>query len=116
MYFRYTSSSSYKLPYVSEAGGTTSQINCIFALQKIFVYRHTFGSCRFTSADPGTQPVMINLPQTLEYRYILIPGLVSGGRFTSGAAAGYTVDQLKAMSYEDVRTLFNIPENGSREK
>lgn len=118
-YFRVGSIGPYKLPYISDAGGATNQINCIFALQKIFIYRHTFNTCRFTSAVaesyPG-QPVMINLPQSLEYRYILIPGLIAGGRFSSGPAAGYTVDQLKAMSYEEVRSLFSIPENGSKEK
>lgn len=49
-------------------------------------------------------------------RYVFIAGTVSGGRITSGAAAGYSVDQIKSMSYEQVKALFNIPENGSNEK
>lgn len=118
-YFRVGSIGPYQLPYISDAGGATNQINCIYALQKIFVYRHTYNTCRFTSAVaesyPG-QPVLINLPQSLEYRYVLIPGLIAGGRFTSGPAAGYAVDQLKAMSYERVKELFAIPENGTNEK
>lgn len=52
----------------------------------------------------------------IEYRYVLIPGGIAGGRFTNGPAGGYNVDQVKAMSYEQVRTLFNIPENGTNEK
>ncbi len=41
------------------------------------------------------------------FRYILIPGAVAG-RFTTGSVAGYTVDQLKAMSYNQVCELLNI--------
>ncbi|HRF20349.1 MAG TPA: hypothetical protein PK977_19355, partial [Chitinophagaceae bacterium] len=78
-YFRVGSIGPYQLPYTSDAGGATNTINCIYNLQKIIIYRHTLGSCRFTSGDPGSTPVLINLPQSLEYRYILIPGAVSGG-------------------------------------
>lgn len=49
-------------------------------------------------------------------RYIIIPGIVSGGRFTSGPAAGYSVDQVKAMSYEQVAALFSIPATGTNER
>lgn len=52
----------------------------------------------------------------IEYRYVLIPGGIAGGRITSGPAAGYTVDQVKAMSYDQVRSMFNIPADGSNEK
>jgi hypothetical protein len=55
------------------------------------------------------------LLQSLEYRYILIPGAVSGSRFISGAAAGYTSDQLKAMPYEQLRQLMKIPAEGTNE-
>lgn len=117
-YFRVGSIGPYALPYTSDAGGATNTINSIYNLQKIFVYRHTFNTCRFNSgiapAFPG-QPVLVNLPQSLEYRYILIPGAVSGGRFISGAAAGYTSDQLKAMPYEQLRQLMNIPAEGTNE-
>lgn len=46
-------------------------------------------------------------------RYVIIPGGVAGGRFMNGAAAGYTIDQLKTMSYDQVATMFNIPSTGS---
>jgi hypothetical protein len=116
-YFRVGSIGPYQLPYTSDAGGATNTINCIYNLQKIFVYRHTLGSCRFTAADPGTAPVLVNLPQSLEYRYILIPGAVGGGRMagseptiSSGPAAGYTAAQLKDMSYQQLCTLLKIPQ------
>lgn len=47
------------------------------------------------------------------FRYVIIPGGVAGGRMMSGAAKGYTVAQLKAMSYEQVARMFNIPAIGS---
>ncbi len=45
----------------------------------------------------------------ISFRYVIVPGGVLGGRMTSGVAAGYTVAQLKAMSYLDVCRLFKIP-------
>ena len=87
------------LPYTSDAGGSTNSINCIYNVQKIFITRHVFGSC-----------VLINLPATLEYRYVLIPGLISGGRLSSGPAAGYTETQLRSMSYSSLMRLLKIPE------
>ncbi len=54
--------------------------------------------------------------EPISYRYVIIPGGTSGSRFVSGPAAGYTVQQVKSMSYEQVRALFSIPENGSNEK
>jgi hypothetical protein len=74
VYFRVGSIGPYQLPYTSEAGGATNAINCIFQQGKIILYRHTFNTCRYNSgiaeSYPG-QPVMINLPQSLEYRYVI---------------------------------------------
>jgi hypothetical protein len=50
------------------------------------------------------------------FRYVIIPGGTLGSRIISGPAAGYTVDQIKSMSYTQIASLFNIPENGSNEK
>ncbi len=50
------------------------------------------------------------------YRYVIIPGGTAGSRFISGPAAGYTVQQIKAMSYDQIASMFNIPANGSNEK
>jgi hypothetical protein len=112
-YFRVGSIGPYLLPYTSDAGGATNQLEAIYATQKIFITRKTFGSCRYSAADPGTAPVLVNLPQGLEYRYILIPGIVGGGKMMNGPAAGYSVDDLKAMPYEDVVKKFKIPVTGT---
>ncbi len=123
-YFRVGSIGPYNLPYISDAGGATNSVNCIYNQQKIFVYRHTFNTCRFSSAVaeayPG-QPVMINLPQSLEYRYVLIPGLISGGRSANVNAGGRTIDlhnvklpgqsraiDLTTTSYADVCNMLGI--------
>jgi Collagen triple helix repeat (20 copies) len=118
-YFRVGSIGPYQLPYISDAGGATNEVNCIYQLQKIHVYRHTFNTCRFNSGIPESfpgQPVMVNLPQSLEYRYVLIPGLIGGGRgagaeptIAAGPAAGYTERQLKNMPYEQLCGLLRIP-------
>ena len=51
-----------------------------------------------------------------QFRYVMIAAGISGGRFTNGPAAGYTVQQIKQMNYAQIAALFNIPENGSNEK
>jgi Collagen triple helix repeat (20 copies) len=115
-YMRVGSIGPYLLPYTSDAGGATNQIEAIYNVQKILVTRKTFGSCRFTAADPGTAPVLVNLPQSLEYRYILIPGAVAGGRGGNTEKMAdikgqlFTESQLKAMSYSQICSLLNIPQ------
>jgi Collagen triple helix repeat (20 copies) len=118
-YMRVGSIGPYALPYTSDAGGATNTINCIYNPGKIFVYRHTLNTCRFHSGIPESypgQPVLVNLPQSLEYRYIMIPGLVAGGKIASGPAAGYTENQLRSMTYSQIQSLLNIPMNGTNEK
>ena len=59
-----------------------------------------------TTADPGAIPGGGN-----GFRYVLIPGGVSGGRGVNPGVGGtgYTEAELKAMPYEQVCALFNIP-------
>ncbi|KRD11068.1 hypothetical protein ASE21_04960 [Flavobacterium sp. Root901] len=81
----------YTLPYTSTAGGYINTITAIASLQKIKLFR-------FKHAADGTT---VNLPVTLSWRYILIPGGVSA---TAKAAK---LDYSK-MSYEEVCARFNI--------
>jgi hypothetical protein len=82
VYFRIGSIGPYLLPYISDAGGPTNQIQAAFKPGKILLNRHTFNTCRFNSGVPEAypgQPVLINLPQSLEYRWVIIPrGTVVG--------------------------------------
>lgn len=84
-------SGTYAVPYTSTAGGFANTITAISTLQKIklFRFRHDGG---------GT----VNLPTTLSWRYILIPGGVSAA--TSKAVK---LDYSK-MSYEEVCAQLNI--------
>jgi hypothetical protein len=84
-------SGTYILPYTSTAGGFVNTITAISTAKKIklFRFRHDAG---------GT----VNLPTSLSWRYILIPGGVAA---TTGKAA--KPDYAK-MSYEEVCAHFNI--------
>lgn len=65
---------------------------------------------------PGVITIRSNYNATYPYRYIIIPGSISGGRFTSGPAVGYSLDQIKGMTYEQISNLFSIPSEGASEK
>jgi hypothetical protein len=51
----------------------------------------------------------------VNFRYVVIPGSVAGGRGNAGVTtyAGYSAAQLKAMPYEQIAKLFNIPAEGT---
>lgn len=82
---------TFSLPYTSTAGGFANTITAISTLKKIklFRFRHDGG---------GT----VNLPTTLTWRYILIPG----GAAAATAKAAKT--DYSKMSYEEVCAHFNI--------
>ncbi len=82
---------TFTLPYTSTAGGFVNTITAISTLKKIklFRFRHDAG---------GT----INLPTTLSWRYILIPGGVAAT--TSKTAK----PDYSKMSYEEVCAELNI--------
>ena len=65
--------------------------------------------------DPdGTAPVRpVSQLAGISYRYIIIPGLVSGGKLASGPGAGMSVTDLKKMPYEEVMSQLHIPADGS---
>jgi hypothetical protein len=86
VYMRVGSIGPYHLPYTSDAGGATNQINCIYNPQKIFIYRHTFNTCRFSISVPESfpgQPVLVNLAAGLEFRYVIILGTQSSARMAA---------------------------------
>jgi hypothetical protein len=91
----------YKLPWLFNFGGTL-QLGFTLVPSKIiyFLSNPTTGTVTGTSF-------------TGQVRYIIIPGGVAGGVIVTGPATGYSVDQLKAMSYHEVETLFKIPTSGT---
>jgi hypothetical protein len=84
-------SGSFSLPYTSTAGGFVNTITAISSLKKIklFRFRHD-------------QAATVNIPTSLNWRYILIPGGVAAT--TSKTAK---IDYSK-MSYQEVCAHFNI--------
>ncbi|MEQ1799550.1 MAG: hypothetical protein ABL872_16465 [Lacibacter sp.] len=64
----------------------------------------------FTPNGPaGTTPSNLSTVGIPNYKFkiIAVAGAI-GGRFNSGPAAGYTIEQLKGMSYEMVCEVLNI--------
>jgi len=50
-----------------------------------------------------------------EFRYVIIPGSVAGGRMMSGPASGYSVSQLQRMPYDQVASLLHLPAEGGNQ-
>lgn len=96
-----TTASIRQLPYTNPGSATA------------YLPIHYVGSisyCQVSIVSPG---VAVSASSgALEFRYVIIPGGVSGGRITGGAA-GYTAEQLREMSYEQITDLFNIPADGA---
>lgn len=108
------------LAYVqlSNDGGVTRPLPATINISSALIFQLNFlipsaGNLRFTTHNIAGSftPALSN-----QYRYVIIPGGVAGGRFVSGAATGYSVEALKQMSYLQIKNLFHIPENGSNEK
>ena len=84
-------SGNFSLPYTSTAGGFANTLTAISSLKKIklFRFRHD-------------QAATVNIPTSLSWRYILIPGGVAA----TGKAA--KKPNYSEMSYEEVCQHFNI--------
>jgi len=84
-------SGSFSLPYTSTAGGFVNTITAISSLKKIklFRFRHD-------------QAATVNIPTSLSWRYILIPGGVAA------ATSKTTKLDYSKMSYQEVCAHFNI--------
>jgi hypothetical protein len=82
---------TYPLPYTSTAGGFVNTITAISTAKKIKLFR-------FRHDGAGT----VNLPTSLSWRYILIPGGVAA------ATAKTSKPDYSKMSYQEVCERFNI--------
>jgi hypothetical protein len=99
----------------TRTGGAVIQLPYIYSPAPLASYQlHSLNATNqiiyIISGVGGSVPV--GLSWTDELRYVIVPGAVAGGRMMSGPAKGYSVEQLKRMSYEDVARMFNIPANG----
>ena len=91
------------LPAIVSKGGTIYQYGMV--LPSVGIARFTF-----INIAGSTAPNNADL-----FRYIIIPGSLKGGRLISGSAYGYTAAQLRAMTYDQVASLFHLPFSGTNE-
>ena len=65
---------------------------------------------RFMNMNDNLDPGIFGAPTNAgnQYRYILIPGSVLGGRQAGVGGTNYTADEVKAMPYDQICRLFNI--------
>lgn len=93
VYFTY-GGGTFVLPYTSYAGGKVNTINYTPMLNKILI-------TRFTHDNTNS----VNLSTLLQYRYILIPGSISGGRMANSAATS----PVDYSDYEAVCRYYHLP-------
>jgi hypothetical protein len=106
VYFRFIGGGPYLLPYTTEAGSATNQINFTPRVGELHVYRHTLKSCRYNAGVAATytgEPIMVHLPSSLEYRYVVIPGTVA-------LAGAKSQADWQNMPYSEIKARFNIPD------
>lgn len=89
------------IPYQFPNAGQTYHLGAVPQLNKIIYFTSIFGAGAGWNPNPNA-----------ELRYVIIPGVVGGGRSAGIGGTSYTAEQIKAMSYEQVASLFNIPERG----
>ena len=92
------------VPYLFPVGAQTYYLGSLPTMLnggKIIYFTSIFGSNAGWTPNSGA-----------ETRYVIIAGVIPGGRTTGVGGTNYTADQLKAMSYEQVCQVFNIPASG----
>ena len=89
------------IPYQFPVGAQIYYLGAVSQVNKIIYFTSIFGTNTGWSPNLGA-----------ETRYVIIPGSVAGGRSAGVGGTNYTPDQVRAMSYEQVCRLFNIPSAG----
>ncbi len=91
------------LPMIFNSGGATLyEVGFRPALGKIIYY--------LWQPNNPSASLVIGLGAGAQLRYILIPGGVAGRN--AAGNPGYSPDQLRSMSYDEICNLFNIPSDG----
>jgi hypothetical protein len=97
--FSGVANTAYPLPMVESIAGSGGLQN----MQNINTLNTI--TLRFFNANGVGDPGTFGTPN--QWRYVLIPGGVAGGR-GAGPYMGYTEQQIRAMSYNEVCRIFNI--------
>ncbi len=104
-YWRVAANIYTALPYQFPSGAQTFFLGSVSAVGKITYFTSIFGATPAAGWTPNS---------SAELRYVLIPGVVSGGRGINSEKMAdingqtYTESQLKAMPYADVCRLLKI--------
>ena len=98
------------LPYVSGVAGGWTDIYDFLVVAPGDIFFLYQSDNPWDASDLGT----------VSFRYVTIPGSVAGrvplGEDATPTYNGYTKEELKKMSYEQVAELFNIPAEGTNMK
>lgn len=73
---------------------------------------YTVGNIRVNFQNNNNLYLPTGMSTTYEFRYVLIPGGVAGGRNANVGNTGYSLEQFKTMSYEEATRALRIPANG----
>ena len=94
-----TATGTFTVPYTA--------FNITQAVMQVIDARQVLGAIdiRFYNIPDNNDPTT---PSITEFRYVIIPGGVAGGRSANIGGTNYTADQLKAMPYSQVCELLKI--------
>jgi hypothetical protein len=104
---------SYMKLFPDGAGGTTTSVRQLPysnpGTSSEFFPLHYVGSITYALVSTANPGVATSTPGAgVEFRYVLIPGGVAGGRTSGVGGTNYTADQVRAMSYAEVCRIFRI--------
>lgn len=96
---------SYNIPLPTAAPNNMETVDYRASLNKMtyifYILNNTSAPITFTNINSGGQ-----------FRYVLIPGVVSGGKSAGVGGTNYSADQLRAMSYSQVCQALKLPADG----
>lgn len=102
-YYKDANAGTTTLPYIFGTTANLRQYNSILKSGTITYFAANLTSGTATGVIPAG-----------EFRYVIIPGSIAGAR-TMSTANRFTLQQLQAMTYQQVADLFNIPASGSNQ-
>jgi hypothetical protein len=97
-YWQFPATTVQALPVLT-VGASPLQLNAALAVGKVIFYISSLINGSASGLSAGGL-----------FRYVIIPGGVAGGRSSGVGGTNYTAAQVRAMSYSEVCTLFNIPQ------
>lgn len=101
-YFRISGTQTFPLPFTN--------VNVSLSSPATWGYLPEIGKIIYTYFVHSNPLLPPSANSSNQYRWIVIPGGVAGGRTTGVGGTNYTADQVRAMSYSQVCSIFRIPQ------